>query len=298
MSWRVIWRWMRPFLAACLVILISYYLYGQIASGWHELSGRIGLSFGICSGFLLLSAPPLLGPLIWWGIVRQLGGRMTAREAYWAWSAANLGKYIPGKVWNIAGRFYFSRDSNLIIAESILIEVLANLWAAFAAAATAIPFGLWAPGIAWVMAGGAALGLVGLVWPSLLQRAVRLPLRLLRRELPPAEAFPRKAYLLTTLYLYLIWLIGGVGIWLFLRDLGYRSNPLAVGGANALSWMVGYLFLLVPGGFGVREGVFSWLLAGAPAAALAAVFTRLAITLWEIIGFLVGLGVKPGRGSG
>jgi hypothetical protein len=292
---KVIWRWTKPILATALVIIISYYLYRQITSGWHELSGRIGLRFGICSGFLLLSAPPLLGPVIWWGIVRQLGGRMSAREAYWAWSAANLGKYMPGKVWNIAGRFYFSPDSKIIIADSILIEVLANLWAAFVAAATAIPFGLWAPGVAWVMGVGATVGLLGFIWPSLVQKAIRLPLKLLRRDIPPLEAFPRKAYLLTTLYLYLIWLVGGVGIWLFLRDLGYQSNPLAVGGANALSWMAGYLFLLVPGGFGVREGVFSWLLAGAPAAALAAVFTRLAITVWEIIGFLIGLGVRPGQ---
>ncbi|MGC8895054.1 MAG: lysylphosphatidylglycerol synthase domain-containing protein [candidate division WOR-3 bacterium] len=295
MNWKAVWKWTRPFLAAAVVFLISYYLYQQIVSGWDELSGRLSFSPGICVGFLLLSAPPLLGPLIWWGIVRQLRGKMSPREAYWAWSAANLGKYMPGKVWNIAGRFYFSRDSKLIIAESILIEVMANLWAAFLAAATAIPFGLWASGIAWLMAAGAALGLLGLAWPRLLQKAVRLPLKLLRREVPPSQAFSRKAYLLTTLWLYLIWLVGGLGIWLVLRDLGYQSNPLTAGGANALSWMVGYLFLLVPGGFGVREGTFSWLMSGTAATALAAVFTRLAITVWEIIGFLVGVCLRPGE---
>jgi len=295
LNWKVVWKWTRPFLAAAVIILVSYYLYRQIAFGWHELSGRIALTPGICFGFLVFSAPPLLGPLIWWGIVRQLGGRMKAREAYWAWSAANLGKYMPGKVWNIAGRFYFSRDSKIIVAESILIEVVANLWAAFLAAATAIPFGLWAPGIAWVMACGALLGLVGLIWPKLIGNAVRLPLKLLKKEVPPSGAFPRKAYLLTTLWLYLIWLLGGLGIWLVLRDLGYQSNPLTAGGANALSWMVGYLFLLVPGGFGVREGTFSWLMGGAAGPALVAVFSRLALTIWEIIGFLVGMGVRPGK---
>lgn len=295
MNWKVLWKWTRPLLAAAIIILISYYLYRQIAFGWHELSGKISLSHRIFVGFLALSVPPLLGPLIWWGIIRQLGGRMTAREAYWAWSAANLGKYMPGKVWNIAGRFYFSRDSKILIAESIIIEVVANLWAAFLAAVTAIPFGLWVPGIAWVMALGAALGLVGLIWPKLFQRAVRLPLNLLRKDLPPPEAFPRKAYLLTTLYLYLIWLLVGLGLWLVLTELGSATNPFMAAGAYALGWMAGYMFLLVPGGFGVREGMFSWLLLGAPAAALVAVFARLAIMIWEIVGFLLGLGLRPGK---
>ena len=293
MNWKAVWKWTRPFLAAAVIILVSYYLYRQIAFGWHELSGRIALTPGICFGFLVFSAPPLLGPLIWWGIVRQLGGRMKAREAYWAWSAANLGKYMPGKVWNIAGRFYFSRDSKIIVAESILIEVVANLWAAFLAAATAIPFGLWAPGIAWVMACGALLGLVGLIWPKLIGNAVRLPLKLLKKEVPPSGAFPRKAYLLTTLWLYLIWLLLGLGLWFLLANFGTVANPLSAAGAYALGWMAGYLFLLVPGGFGVKEGIFTWLMGGAAGPALVAVFSRLALTIWEIIGFLVGLGVRP-----
>ncbi|MEO0180757.1 MAG: lysylphosphatidylglycerol synthase domain-containing protein [candidate division WOR-3 bacterium] len=287
---------MRPLLAAAVIILVSYYLYRQISSGWHELSGRLALSPGICLGFILFSAPPLLGPLIWWRIIKNLGGEMTPREAYWAWSAANLGKYMPGKVWNIAGRFYFSKDSKMIVADSILIEVLANLWAAFLAAATAIPFGLWTPWIAWVMSAGAILGLAGLIWPRSIQNALRLPLRLLRREAPPPQAFPRRAYLLTTLYLYLIWLLVGFGLWLALVDLGSRANPIAVAGAYALGWMAGYLFLLVPGGFGVKEGIFTWLMGGSAGVALVAVFGRLALTTWEIIGFLVGLAVRKRKG--
>ena len=115
----------------------------------------------------------------------------------------------------------------------------------------------------------------------------------MKKEVPPSGAFPRKAYLLTTLWLYLIWLLLGLGLWFVLANFGTVANPLSAAGAYALGWMAGYLFLLVPGGFGVKEGIFTWLMGGAAGPALVAVFSRLALTIWEIIGFLVGLGVRP-----
>ncbi len=291
---KTLWKWLKPLIAVVVIALVIYYLYRQISSGWATISGGIRLDLRMAGGVALMALPPFAGPFIWWWLLKSLGSDIGVAPAFWAWSAANLGKYLPGKVWNIAGRFYFTGESKVLVAESIGLEVLANLWAGFLASATGLGFGLGVKTgvMAWVLVMGAVAGAVGLIWPDLIRKFVRLPLKLLKKEVPVPRVFPRSAYALAVAALYLIWLGVGVGLWLVLGSMGHKGNPVALGGAYALSWMAGYLFLLVPGGCGVREGTFSWLMGGGAPVALAAVVARLAITLWEIVAFVVAFALK------
>jgi hypothetical protein len=85
----------------------------------------------------------------------------------------------------------------------------------------------------------------------------------------------------------LAWGAYGVAVWLLARALIPEvSFPLLTTiGAFAASYIVGFLVLLVPGGLGVREGVFVLVLQGvvglAPATAIA-LASRLLFTLTEV----------------
>ncbi len=272
-------------LAGAIVVLAFYYIFKQIAANWEVVRASARLNPTSLVGAALLGVQPLLAPFGWWLALKSLGSKASWRRAYWAWSASNLGKYAPGKVWNILGRFYFMpHEGKVALAESIAVEVFSNLWAASLAATTATLFWQppWAP-VAWA---GAAGGLLALAYPKAIQLALRAPAKLLKKELKAPSDFPRRAFAVLTLFYYLLWLALGVGIWLVGLSLGIGANPVILGGAYAVAWMGGYLFLLVPGGFGVREGLFTAMAGVNPGVAgVLAVAVRLGITIWEVLAF-------------
>ncbi len=276
-------------LAGIIVLLAFYYIFKQISGNWEAVRASFRFTPSSLGGALLLGVQPLLAPFGWWLALRKLGSTAGWRRAYWVWSASNLGKYAPGKVWNVLGRFYFlSGESKALVAESIAIEVVANLWAASLAAATSTLFrsSPWAPA-AWAAAAG---GLAFALYPRSIQLALRLPARLLKREFKAPEAFPRLAFLGLSAYYYALWLLLGLGIWLLGTSFGTGADPLVLGGSYALAWMGGYLFLLVPGGFGVREGLFTAMAGVNPGVAgVLAVAVRLGITIWEVLAFGIAL---------
>jgi uncharacterized membrane protein YbhN (UPF0104 family) len=62
-------------------------------------------------------------------------------------------------------------------------------------------------------------------------------------------------------------------------------------GGYAISWMTGFLVLVSPAGLGVREGVFTLILKTVvpePLAIIAALVTRVWMTLGELTAALVG----------
>src|SRR5690606_16762972 len=67
------------------------------------------------------------------------------------------------------------------------------------------------------------------------------------------------------------WLLVGLGSALIVKALGYEQSPTRVATAAVAAWLVGFLFVPVPAGAGIREAVFIALcgLASGPGAAVA-----------------------------
>ena len=229
--------------------------------------------------------------LVWPAALRMAGGRPPGRMLA-AFYAGQLGKYLPGGVFQYVGR------AGLIIrdgvekgpaAASLLLEALASA----AAAAMMAPLALGARGIPVALV-AAVLVVVSSRLAVIAGVVRRVPglggVEL--RALPP----------LVGRYL-VVWCVFGVAFWLTARalyDVPFAA-VLRYTGVFAAAWVVGFVIVFVPGGIGVREGIIALLLKGHlpdAEAAVLAITSRIAYTLVDLVAGIPALiAVRRRRGS-
>lgn len=275
--------------------LILFFVTRDIIRNWDQVrSARLEWSFNLT---LVLASAALTWAMYavliasWRGFLRDWGGRLRWWPAARIWAVSSLGKYIPGKVWAIAGMALLARRAGApawaATASAILMQGLAvgtGVIVVALAGVTALEQGGY-PHIRnalWALAVASAIGTAFLVsGPS-----TRWLLRRFGAE-PGAQAPRTRTILAGVLANGLAWCGYGVAFWLLARGVLPQSVPplrVAVG-AFVASYLAGLLFLLAPGGLVVRESVMLVMLQPAigvaPAAALA-VASRLLLTVTEV----------------
>lgn len=233
----------------------------------------------------------------WRRMLAGWGPRLGWLEAARVWVLSSMGKYLPGKVWAVAGMALLARKRGVspwaATASAILLQVVAIGTGALITAATGMaaleaqhPGSRLALGLVAV---ASAAGLLAVLSPGVARGLVRLAGAAAgegERLTPPAGAvaFGIGANVLA-------WTVYGMALWCLARGtLASVELPLpAAIGAFAGSYIAGLLFLLAPGGLGVREGVFVLMLQGriGPANALAlAGVSRLGMTVADVLAVL------------
>jgi len=287
-----------------------------IASGWESWTtlreqarafewrlDPVWLGLAVCAPVAAL----LLTARLWVSMLRRAGGALGTGEAVAAWLGSNLGRYLPGKIWQLTGIAGYVRargDSGAAALGSSLA-----LQAVILASGTAV--GLATIGVTalgetepWVL-GLAALVIVAILHPAVLALVMRAGARILGE--PPPDRSLRSADLARAgLVSLVVWALYGIGFWALCRGLTPVDGPglLASTGVFAAAYVVGYLVLIAPGGLVVREGAVAALLGsvvGLPlgAAAGIAVAARLWTTAAELAAFAIaapaGLRSSPNR---
>ena len=239
---------------------------------------------------LLLLASYALSSRIWSGVVAGLGGpRLSVGDALSIFMISNLGRYLPGKVWSIAGMAVLAKGRGVPVAVSATSAAIMQGMGLVAAGA--IGLGAFAGGPdplpRWGLAGaGVAAGLLLLVLavPSLFHRAVALWFRVVRTA-PPANLTAAMA-LRWLLQVAGAWVGVGASFWFFATSLGMQLSSVHAGSAFAAAYVAGYLMLFAPAGVGVREGFLVAFLApalGSGPATVLAIAARLWMTAAEVI---------------
>jgi glycosyltransferase 2 family protein len=264
---------------------------------------------------LTVSVPLLLGAFFlaarFWGLmVAELGGPDPGGGgSFRIVMVANLGRYLPGKLWPLAGLALLSRREGIPASTGTTAGLLVQGFSLAGAAVVALPV-LWmgmgqgvgppgaegAPGglpaslpgagVAGLVAVGVLLLLVLLASiPAVTGTSLRILFRLARRD--PAEA-PRPGASFGPRWLVLnvlLWAGYGLAFALFLYGLGF-DVPIQVSvPAFTTAYLLGYVALFAPAGIGIREGVLIALLQPSlgGAAAAVAVLARVWMTVVELI---------------
>jgi len=289
-----------------LTLVATYYLFRSLRLSWGELEaidpGRWQprpLPLALSVVVLLAVFLYLVG--LWARMVHNLRGpALRLADATRIFFLANLGRYIPGKVWQLAGLAYLARKRGVSVTVASSTAVLGQVCSLGAAACVgAAAIAVASGDVTGLPAGlvGGSLALAGfvallLVVPQALRWALRWAFRLGRRGAPP----PLEAtFGLRWLGLYLpAWAGYGLAfglLWATFPALGAVSWPAAMG-AFAGAYFLGYAAIFAPAGVGVREGAMAVLLApwlGAAEATVLAVIARIWMTLAELLP-LVALG--------
>lgn len=232
---------------------------------------------------------------MWVSMLRSAGGRLGTREAIAAWLGSNLGRYLPGKIWQLTGIAAYLRargDSGAAaLGASIALQavVLASGAAVGFAALGATALGGAEP---WTLALAAAV-IVAALHPAVLGLLMRIGSRLLG-EPPPDGTLGAGDLLVAGLVALVTWGLYGVGFWALYRGLTPMPGPgLATStGVFAAAYIVGYLVLIAPGGLVVREGAVAALLGsvvGLPLGAAAGI--AIAARLWTTVAELAAFGI-------
>ena len=274
-------------------LLVLFFLVRQFVINWDELT-TARLNWRLRAHFLVASALVtwlMYGILIlsWRRFLLGWSQPIPLATAVRIWAVSSLGKYIPGKIWAIAGMAIMAQRAGVApwaaTTSAILMQGLA-VGSGVVVVGILGTYGLelhyhWIRTALYGLAAASAVGIGLLVFPAI---SARLTRRFTSTTVPAAGASTIGFGIAANL---LAWMGYGVAFWLLahgsLPDL-VLPLPTAVGAFTA-SYLVGLLAVLMPGGLMVRETFLVLMLQGsiglAPATALA-VASRLMLTLTEV----------------
>jgi glycosyltransferase 2 family protein len=267
-----------------------------VLSQWDSVSGAlmsippgtVVLSFTVSVVYVFVTM------LSWRAVLRDMGSFVTAREAGGLFFVSQLGKYLPGGVWNFLAAAEMGTDLQIPRRRSVsvmVVSILVSIVTAMMLAAAAMVVGPDELATTYGWASWLLPLFVLLLVPPVLNRLLAVALRLTQR--PPLEKpISTRGVTSAALWALLGWIFAGLQVWLLTSALGasasLESFALATGG-YALAWTVGFLVVLVPAGVGVREAVLAVALAGHLGAGSVVVAVLLSRVLLTAADFLLGL---------
>ena len=233
--------------------------------------------------FLLWLLCLLIMALLWHGILRILGGRLAVPVAIGFYGLTLLPRYVPGMVWGYAGRSLLCERKGIprkVAVASVVIEMALIVGCGFAIAVLKYLSFYW-------------LALVLLPAPILL---VGYLVARARHETQVTGRLERVALWYGCGIAYMaFWLLYGISTWLVavsvVPEIALRNIPEFIA-VSAISWLAGFLAILVPSGLGVREAVFAVTitpLVGSGGAVLIPLLARLIGMLAELAFFVPSL---------
>jgi hypothetical protein len=287
------WRWAQGLAGVAIV----GYAARLLISNWGAVRGA-PLEWAwrplplIASVALVLATYALLAEA-WRRMVHGWGIGVPRWTAARIWVLSSMGKYLPGKVWTLAGMAVLAQGAGVppgvAAASAILLQLISLATGAVVIAATGlVPARQLSPDLRLgivVLLGVVAVGLALLLRPGAVNAVLgRLVGPAGRLPGPPAS----RSVAFGALANGMAWVWYGVAVYWLAAGL-FEASGLELRTAIAAftaSYVAGFLFLVAPGGLGVRESVFVLLTQSAlgPAQALAlAAGSRVAMTVADLL---------------
>ncbi len=293
-----------------LIIVVVYFVGRKLADNWQEVAAY-RWSINIYLLVLAVAAHILTFVLlarVWCFLISGFGFRVTLKQAFKISYIANLGRYIPGKIWQMFGMVYLARKIDISEEAAVASWALAQVYAvpaAFLACAVGLVFqpGMYSGYVSTLVGTGmyvaaAVIFIVSVLVTIVPDKTLLLFNALLRKFKRPEVSFrlDKKTALKVYFGYFICWLLFGFSFWLFLNAvIDNPQIPIMAGIVTfLLAYQVGYLTVFSPGGLGVRELVLTSLLTPfvGPVAAGVAVASRLWNMVSEIIAAAAAFKIK------
>jgi uncharacterized membrane protein YbhN (UPF0104 family) len=229
---------------------------------WQQREDVLLSLRSISPGLVLLSllltvAGSLLPGVVWRDLLASQGYRTEPVAGLRVFFVAQLGKYLPGGIWNLVAQVGMARDLKIPArqaATATFLSVALSVIAALLLAGVTLPFAV--PGLIddywWAFL--AVPVLVALLLPRSVAWWSATAFRILRRPVTPV-VLPWTVLLRSTALLVLSWLLLGLHLGALVQGLPGADRPLWLMsiGLFALAWVAGFLVVVAPAGAGVRE---------------------------------------------
>ena len=244
----------------------------------------------------------------WKMIIGAFGHRLSPLESFRIANLSNLGRYVPGKVWQVFGMLYLAGKKGVAseqtaasfvlwqiftIPASLLVYMIASQ---FESRLLVDKFALLGQDSAYILGGLSLLGCLLLVlYPEPFLKLANGILKRLGRK-PAKFKLDKRVALSIFLGYFFGWVFSGLAFWLFLRSVLGTQAPSAIAsvGLYNVAYQMGYLALFAPGGIGVREAVMGLLLQAfiGPLGVAVAVMARIWAVVIDSLAALIALAIK------
>ena len=304
-TWRARGLWHHPTLKLGLLLLTGIFIAWAFHGQWTDMRASARAVHVEWRWIAAASATVLAvyGLLIqsWRMLLRGWGGELAYPVAVRIWTIANLGRWIPGKVWSVGALSVLAAREGVpgtAAAGAALLGTLLNIGAGFGVAVIMGAEGLDSvyPGFRNGALAATAFFVVGvLALPRLLPPV--LAWFSAKRGVPVADKQLSARTLWASAAMNAAsWLGYGVAFALFARGVTPRisGDPALFIAVFTASYLVGYLVLFSPGGLGFREAALTLFLVGVGAAGqgdavILGVTSRVWLTVLEVVPGLVSL---------
>jgi len=301
-----VWRWLATAGRVGVLAVLGYFVYSTVselvAGG---IDDRLRLSFsGLGAASVVLVAYYILYAQGMVLILRGAGSKIRLRDAFALNFISNLGKYVPGGIWPLVGRYALASRYGVEREHAVMSTVYENLLSVVAGSIVVViavgPLATDALGVPLWTLPLVVLAVMTCLHPMVFSRLSRWALRLLKSD-APEMALSLRTMVIVVLHYMVTWCVGGIAFLLFVSsivpaDSGRLSLYI---GAHAAASIGGLLVLFAPGGIGVREAILAVMLTpvhGSVIAVAVGVATRLWSTVVELVISAVAAGFV-GRGA-
>jgi len=213
-------------------------------------------------GFFLYS-------LGWFFLLRMHDHTVRFGEVNYLLTKGNLGKYIPGRIWQFLGRLYLFNGMGISKGKIMMMAVVEQYYLILSAlmifcitfflSGDAFPSAFVSqfniPVIICII-----FGVIGL-HPKVFALLSEFLQKITKKDYLQMTMTWMHSIFLFMLYSF-YWMSAGLSV-LFLIKGGIMIPPqylLFIIGSNAISYVIGYLALITPNGLGIREGILTYLL--------------------------------------
>ncbi len=274
-----------------LIINISNNWSTIVSFKWHFKS------FSLVLMTVCLLPLYLINATSWHLVTKALGFNLSYGQNIKIWLYSNLGRFVPGAIWQYAGRLYLTHKEGILkslAATALGVEVIFNLSAGLLTVLVTIIF--WGLPIAktstlliLLIACFLVFAILLLKNKHLLNKLTELINKLSKNQVKTKEISLPLKWIPILLCSYLLQFVLGGSVLFFLSrtavDLPFNLYPLFIG-LFAAGWLVGYISIFSPGGLGVQELSLAGLLSAYmpfTIATVIAVIYRLLIFTTEIV---------------
>ncbi len=293
-----------------LTAIIVYFVARQLVDNWSQV-----VSYHWSINYFLLLASVAVHLLtfamfaqVWCMLMHGFGHSVPFKYGFKVAYIANLGRYIPGRIWPVFGMVYVAKKIEIPEQTAVASWAVAQLFAIPPSFAVGLAVLLIHP----EMLGGkmsefigASIGILEVITvvssliliflPNWGIKAANVALKIIKRPTIHFDLTIRRAVSVYVGYL-ICWIAYGFAFWLFTRAVTSEAQvPLISGiGAFIIAYQAGYLTVFTPGGLGTRELVMYSVLQ--PYFGVASTGIAIAARIWnmasDIIASLLALRIK------
>ena len=285
-----------------VILLIGYFYSLEIKKNWAELRN---FKLNINIYYLVVSVPLwllsyLAETFIWKVSINKHLGRheLNFPQSIAVVNTSALLKYLPGRIWTYTAQLAWLKKYN--ISKSIILYV--NLICILGSVSVSLYLGLVylalytnVMNVKLIIFSAAVLILANIlyiIWNAwLINKLIAIAGKLLHKEIQPLDNSRSLILFIQCIYVCSCFLAGFGGYFLA-KGIGLNihfTDLFAILASLSLSWLVGYLTVISPGGLGIREGMMLLMLNNVVNAQTALIFPILSRVMYLAAEALLGL---------